>query len=92
MQRMNAMNDLVNNLWAKTMPYRSLIDHMIDTGKCASELMKESTLTHVSELLCEYIGLNAEQTSGTVGYIASLHDIGRCHPLFPATDPTTPVC
>ena len=68
---MNAMNDLVNNLWAKTMPYRSLIDHMIDTGKCASELLKESTLTPVSELLCECLGLNEEQMRATVGYIAS---------------------
>lgn len=89
---MNAMNDLVNNLWAKTMPYRSLIDHMIDTGKCASELLKESTLTPVSELLCECLGLNEEQMRATVGYIAAMHDIGKCHPLFQVKDPTKPVC
>ena len=86
------MNDLVNNLWAKTSPYRSLISHMIDTGKCAQSLLQLSPMAPVSDLLCSCLELPKESMIATVGFIAAMHDIGKCHPLFQAKDMRMPVC
>ena len=58
---------LIQLLWAKSDPYCSLIDHLIDTGDCAVELLKKGILRDVAQKLSGLTGLNLDETISFVG-------------------------
>ena len=80
----------IDSLWAKSDPYCSLIDHLITTGLCASELLRNGALCPVARKLSCATGLTFDETVSLLSYIAALHDIGKAHPCFQAKDLSMP--
>jgi len=83
------MNDY-RLLWAKSDPYRSLIDHLTDAGDCAFELLSRGALNSVAHKLSDFTGLSLGEVASLMGYLASLHDIGKAHPFFQTADVSLP--
>lgn len=84
---METINKLVKLLWAKSNPYKSLRQHMVEVGETAGALLRNSIYSTILHELSEQLGLSEDDTVRTVCYIASLHDIGKCHPDFQKSDP-----
>lgn len=77
------MNEKLNEiLWAKTQPYKKLYTHMLETGIVSKALLEDSVFSVCAIDLANNLGLSQDNMLNLVCYIASLHDIGKCHPLF----------
>jgi CRISPR-associated endonuclease/helicase Cas3 len=74
--------NITNHLWGKSSPYKSLICHMIDVGVQAQELLVFGCVYVVADELAELFGCSRREAIDLIGYLAALHDIGKCHPLF----------
>ncbi len=75
-------NDIASLVWAKSSPYKSLKRHMVETGCCAQVLMRKGPgQPFLKELSC-LTGGDDDENLRLIGYIAALHDIGKCHPAF----------
>lgn len=72
-------------LWAKTNPYKSLINHMIDTGCMAEALLSNSSLGHLRSRIAQWLRCNEEQATIFTAYLSAVHDIGKAHPFFQGT-------
>lgn len=77
-------------LWAKSKPYCSLADHLVITGRCAAELLRNGVISPIVDRLCKSTGLMPEELISLISYLASLHDIGKAHPFFQAKDKAVP--
>jgi CRISPR-associated endonuclease/helicase Cas3 len=73
--------NLDDTVWAKIEPYKSLVHHLIDTGACATLLVKKSFKSSC-EKISQCLFLSTEETVSLVSYVAALHDLGKCHPSF----------
>ena len=73
-------------LWAKSDPYQPLWQHMLNVGLVAQVLLKKTHFRIVLEKLSCWLGTTEEDTLHLASYIAALHDIGKCHPVFQAQD------
>lgn len=78
-------SDVASSVWAKSSPYKSLKQHMIETGCCAQVLMNRGPAQPFLHALRHLTGLSDDKNLHLVGYIAALHDIGKCHPFFQKT-------
>lgn len=77
------MNDnLKEILWAKTLPYKKLYTHMLETGMVSRILLEESCFSTCANDLADNLGLSKNDMLNLVSYITSLHDIGKAHPLM----------
>lgn len=76
----------MDEMWAKTQPYKTLLHHMIDTGFMAEAILKESSLQPLLKRLKEL--LPGEKVLNTASCLIALHDIGKCHPFFQAKEPS----
>ena len=81
---MTASTDL---LWAKSKPYKNLLEHMIDTGLCAQYLLQYGCAHSCLKQLISLSGLTEIEILHLVSYLAALHDIGKCHPEFQCKAP-----
>lgn len=72
----------LKRLWAKTDPFYPLFQHLIDVGNGVGFLLSNSSYNSISEKLSCMFGTQREQTISWSQYICSMHDIGKCHPLF----------
>lgn len=77
---------LFNDIWAKTNPQKSLIEHMLDVGSVAHILLTDSCILPASDFIAKKLGITKEQAIRICSYTAALHDIGKCHPLFQQMD------
>lgn len=77
----------ISTLWAKSDPYCGLTEHMVQTGKCALELLKGGAMRPVANIIGSQLQLSADETAALMSYIAALHDIGKAHPYFQAKAP-----
>ena len=79
------MRDMVdiNTLWAKSDPYCSLADHMLQTGKCALALLR-GAMRPAADIIGKHLSLSADETATLMSYLAAFHDIGKAHPYFQA--------
>ena len=68
--------------WGKTEPYHPLLYHMVDVGHVGQELLKAYVFTSVKKQLITYMDCTESQLEKWIGYLFSLHDIGKCHPEF----------
>ena len=80
----------INDLWAKSEPLISLPDHLLETGKCAQALLKYGVLKSVKQKIKIMLGLTEEEVYAFMGYLAAIHDIGKCHPQFQAKNMRAP--
>lgn len=80
----NACYNIAKLCWAKLHPYKSLYDHMYETGILAETFLKTSKYCALLPLFRECI--NTEQSESelisAISFIVALHDIGKCYPNF----------
>lgn len=81
---------MITKLWAKSRPYKSLIVHMKEAGKCGQRLLAVSTLQPICKKFARCFSMSETEIQSFVGYWISLHDIGKCHPLFQGKDMSLP--
>ena len=71
----------LEHIWAKTEPFQALFTHSVIAGIVAQvflELMAEG----VKKLLCTCLACETAQLKQWVGYLVSLHDIGKAEGRF----------
>ena len=69
-------------LWSKKNPEKKLLIHLLETGSVAQTLLKKSVFYPILLELSNRISLPKDKIIALVGYLASLHDIGKIHPAF----------
>lgn len=69
-------------LWAKLNPYKSLYDHMYETGMTARILLENSIYAALVPLFMELLGLEKSKCIDTIAFLIACHDIGKAHPSF----------
>jgi len=73
-------------VWAKSGPFKSLRHHMIDAGMCACVLLRRGPGKALLRRLLKETKLTCREIINLAAYLASLHDIGKCHPEFQRQD------
>ena len=75
---------IANFCWAKLHPYKSLYDHMYETGVLSKSFLENSKYCALVPLFKECIDaeLNDEQIISTISFFIALHDIGKAYPNF----------
>lgn len=76
----------LNQLWAKTQPFQSVITHGIVSGYVCKYLMNAYLSPGSRALAAELLGLTEEELNNFAGYLASLHDIGKIEYYFQCKD------
>lgn len=76
-------------IWAKTNPFQSIKTHAVVTGVVAQTVLSEYLSKGLLQLLCGCLNLDITNTICLVGYLASLHDIGKIEPCFQAKEERT---
>ena len=69
-------------LWAKSKPFKSLLVHLLETGAVAQTLVVDGVFYPVLLELQQRTSLSKDQVVNLVGYLASVHDLGKIHPSF----------
>lgn len=71
-------------IWAKSNPYKPLVDHCIETGLFAKILLTESAYGLESIPIRNFIAqrISDEELINTVCYVSADHDIGKSIDLF----------
>lgn len=75
-------NYIVKNLWAKTKPYKALLDHMYETGITATALCERGNYLPIVRQMANYADTTEENMTSFIGFFCALHDIGKAHPDF----------
>lgn len=77
----------ITNIWAKTAPKKSLINHMLETGIVAECLTDTNGIYHpVLNRLSEITGCDSDTLLTKIVFICAIHDIGKIHPTFQGRD------
>lgn len=80
----------ITNIWAKTAPKKSLINHMLETGIVAGCLTDTNGIYHpVLNRLSEITGYDSDTLLAKIVFICAIHDIGKIHPTFQGRDEET---
>jgi CRISPR-associated endonuclease/helicase Cas3 len=74
----------LNEYWAKTEPFQSIITHSRICGRVSQILFEEWLCEGTRTQLAQAIGLSLNQTKEFVGYLSSLHDVGKIEYSFQA--------
>lgn len=70
------------NFWAKTSPFQSISTHARISGIVATVILDELLSAGVRAQLCDNLSLDSDQLRGFVGYLVSLHDLGKIEYSF----------
>ena len=76
------------DFWAKSSPFQSVYTHALISGTVAEVLVEELLSAGVKNQLVRDLSLDPDRLPGFVGYLASLHDIGKIEYSFQAQDQT----
>lgn len=82
---------MLDYIYAKSNPDKTLLTHMIDSGCVAIELLKTNTFKSTFDYLynkINYKGKSIENFLSLIGFWVSLHDIGKCDIKFQCLMPT----
>lgn len=79
----------LNDFWAKTDPFQSIVTHGIVSGTVCRYLMSEYLSEGSRRLAAELLGVAAEELTDFTAYLVSLHDIGKLEYHFQCKDPET---
>ena len=69
------------DVWAKTDPFQSILTHSTLSG-LAAQVIWEKLPEGVQEELAQFLSCTQEQGKAWLGYLVSLHDIGKVEELF----------
>ena len=75
------------DFWAKTTPYQSVHTHGFICGTVAQMLFDQYLCKGTKELVCKSMNLSEEKARAFIGYLVSIHDIGKIEYNFQAKDP-----
>lgn len=76
----------LDSFWAKTNPFQSIVTHALVSGTIAQCLLTEYLAEGNRQQLCVALGLNPDELSRFVGYLVSLHDVGKLDYSFQSSD------
>ena len=76
----------LNKFWAKTEPFQSVQTHAIISGSIAQILLFDFLSKGDRDRLCGDLDLSEDGLSRFVGYLVSLHDIGKLEYSFQCID------
>lgn len=76
----------LRDFWAKTIPFQSVLTHARVSGVVAQTLLKYWMSSGDCTQLSEGLGLAETDLSRFVGYLVSLHDVGKLEYSFQAKD------
>lgn len=69
-------------VWAKTQPYQSILTHSILSGIVAQAIAKQMLVPGVQQKLLAALSCTTQQCWDWLGYLVSLHDIGKVEGQF----------
>lgn len=69
-------------LWAKSNPYKHLVNHLAETAAVAKVLITAGCFETINQQLQSELNINNEQVVSLVCYLAACHDLGKIHPSF----------
>ena len=69
-------------IWGKTDPFHPLLYHMVDVGHIGQELINSTLFNPIKSQLIENLNVSDSELNSWLGYLLSLHDIGKIHPAF----------
>ena len=78
--------DILPHLWAKTKPWQSVAVHGMTSGFTAQCLTRRFLCAGTRKQLARDMHLDENQLLSFIGYLASLHDIGKIHYSFQSMD------
>lgn len=76
------MNISLSQVWAKTDPFQSILTHSILSGMVAQVIVKKVLVPGVRKRLLTALSCKEEQFLDWIGYLVSLHDIGKVEGQF----------
>ena len=79
----------MSDFWAKTSPRQSVVTHGIISGRVAQAIINDYLSSGTRALLERATDTDDQRLSALVGYLVSLHDIGKIEYSFQAKDPKT---
>lgn len=71
----------LKDVWAKTDPFQSIVTHSILSGLIA-QVIWDKLPEGAQEELAQFLSCTQEQVKVWLGYLVSLHDIGKVEELF----------
>lgn len=77
----------IYKFWAKTEPFQSVVTHGLISGNTAQVLFDKYISAGLRRRFCAITGLEEDQARAFIGYIVSLHDIGKIDYSFQIKDP-----
>ena len=80
------MSNLNIIVWAKTRPFQTLATHALVSGHVASVLTRQYLSPGDRRWIAEELRIDLEKLPAFVGYLTSLHDIGKAEYCFQAKD------
>lgn len=72
----------LSQVWAKTDPYQSILTHSVLSGIVAQVIAKKVLVPGVRQRLLTTLSCTEEQFLDWIGYLISLHDIGKVEGQF----------
>lgn len=75
------MEITLESVWAKTDPFQSIVTHSILSGLIAQVIWNQMP-EGAQEELAQFLSCTQEQVKAWLGYLVSLHDIGKVEELF----------
>ena len=78
---------VLSKCWAKTVPFQSIVTHGLISGYVAQNLLDKYLSPGEREVLQRHLEVTEKQLKSFVGYLASVHDIGKIEFNFQSKDP-----
>ena len=72
----------LKDVWAKTDPFQSIVTHSILSGLIAQVIWNQMP-EGAQEELAQFLSCTQEQVKAWLGYLVSLHDIGKVGGILP---------
>ena len=79
------MHISLSRIWAKTELYQSVLTHSVLSGIVAQVIVKKMLVPGVQRKLQSALLCSEAQFADWIGYLVSLHDIGKVEGQFPVS-------
>lgn len=82
----------LNAFWAKTVPFQSVVTHGTISGMVCRHLFKGYLSAGTRKKLSQILDVSENELEMFLGYLASVHDIGKLEYHFQCKDPNMKEC